>query len=398
MQNLCPRLLRLNSLSLALICFASFVQAIWAGDIGGKIVAGTKLDSITAGKTTYQNVLVRSVSARSAMITYDGGMKSILLRELSPELQQRFGYNADADRAQEAAAKAGQAILEQQQQARLEAARKNRAATRGTLQSISKIDQLLRSFGQEPEILEEVDLRPRFNELGLWVKDQGHRPSCAVFAMVSALEYQSADASNNAQRFSEEYLFWATSKSLRKSILPGSLSGVGDSGEDQSDSGFTLDEVATALRTYGIPLREKIPNRYAGKVMETPPEEVIEEARRGNHTAVHNIPGHGGAALITNIIHALNLGIPVPVGVRWPDTRVWRVQFLDGQMTNMNYGHAVTIVGYRCKTGRIEDTIFVFKNSWGPRWGQAGYGTASFAYLSKNLGSAVILEVTPKYK
>ena len=110
---------------------------------------------------------------------------------------------------------------------------------------------------------------------------------------------------------------------------------------------------------------------------------------------MHTIPGHDGATLASNVIQALNLGIPVPVGMVWPDTRVWRVQFLDSQMTTMHYGHAVTIVGYRCKTGRIEDAVFVFKNSWGPHWGQAGYGTASYGYLAKNLGSAVVLEVQP---
>jgi hypothetical protein len=372
----------------------SLTATLRADAVAEKLAAGSQLESLTVGATVYHNVLVRSVTARSAMITYDGGMKSILLHDLSPELQLRFGYSAEAERAQEAAAKASQATAEKQQQARLEALRKNRAATHGHVQGVSKIDQLLRSFGQAPEIAEEVDLRPRFNELGLWVKDQGHRPSCAVFAMVSALEFQSAEANGNAERFSEEYLYWATCKSLNRQTED-ALAGSGEGGEDQSDAGFTLDEVATALRTYGIPQRDKVPNRFAGKAMASPPDEIIEEARRGGRTSVHSIPGHNGATLATNIIHALNLGIPVPVGIRWPDTRVWRVQFLDSQKAEMGYGHAVTIVGYRCKTGKIEDAEFVFKNSWGPHWGQGGYGTASFAYLAKNLGSAVVLEVQP---
>jgi aminopeptidase C len=127
--------------------------------------------------------------------------------------------------------------------------------------------------------------------------------------------------------------------------------------------------------------------------MDNPPDEIIDEARRGVRLSVHAIPGHDGATLATNIIHALNLGIPVPVGLRWIDSRVWRVQFLDTQMTYEGNGHAVTIVGYRCKTGRIEDAVFVFKNSWGPRWGQGGYGTASYRYLADNLHAAVVLEV-----
>jgi hypothetical protein len=386
-----PTFFRTSCFALALLS-AGLTPSLLADDAPAKIVAGTKLERLTVGTTLFENVLVRSVSARSAMITYDGGMKSILLRDLTPELQKRFGYTPEAERAQEAAAKAGQANAEKQQQARLEALRKSRAASRSTGQGLSKTDQLLRLFGQQPEIAEEVDLRPRFNELGLWVKDQGHRPSCAVFAMVSALEFQSAEANGDPERFSEEYLYWATCKSLNLKTAD-TLAGSGEGGEDQSDSGFTLDEVATALRTYGIPLRDKVPNHFAGKAMETPTDDVIEEARRGVRLSVHAIPGHDGAALATNLIHALNLGIPVPIGLRWPDTRVWRVQFLDDQMTNIGNGHAVTIVGYRCKSGRVEDAVFIFKNSWGPHWGQGGYGTASYRYLASNLHAAVVLEV-----
>ena len=387
---------RANCFILALL-LAGLTSSLLADSTPVKLTAGSKLDSLTVGATTFQNVLVRSISARTAMITYDGGMKSILLRDLSPDLQQRFGYNPEAERAQEAAAKVGQANAEKQQQARLDALRKNRATSRNTGGGLSKTDQLLRLFGQQPEIAEEVDLRPHFNELGLWVKDQGHRPSCAVFAMVSALEFQSAEANGNPERYSEEYLYWATCKSLNRQTAD-TLAGANEGGEDQSDSGFTLEEVATALRTYGIPLRDKVPNQFSGKAMGTPPENVIEEARRGVHLAVHAIPGHDGAALATNLVHALNLGIPVPIGMRWPDTRVWRVQFLEDQKTDIGYGHAVTVVGYRCKTGRIEDTVFIFKNSWGPHWGQGGYGTASYRYLAKNLHAAVVLEVQPANK
>ncbi len=387
-------LCRTSCFTLALLS-ANLPSQSRADDAPAKLVAGSKLTSLTVGTVTFQNVLIRSVSARSAMITYDGGMKSILLRDLAPELQQRFNYNPEADRAQEAIAKAGQAAAEKQQQARIEAARKSHSGTARS--GLTAIDQLLRSFGQPPEIADQVDLRPRFNDLGLWVKDQGHRPSCAVFAMVSALEFQNAEANNTAARFSEEYLYWATCTTLNRQT-PDSLSGANDGSEDQSDAGFTLNEVATALRTYGIPLREKVPNQFSGKAMASPSGEVIDDARNSVRLSVHAIPGHDGATLAANIIHALNLGIPVPVGIRWPDTRVWRVHYLEDQKTDIGFGHAVTIVGYWCKSGRIEDTVFIFKNSWGPRWGQAGYGTAAYRYLAKNLGSAVVLEVQSSKK
>ncbi|MEI6108231.1 MAG: C1 family peptidase, partial [Opitutae bacterium] len=58
-------------------------------------------------------------------------------------------------------------------------------------------------------------------------------------------------------------------------------------------------------------------------------------------------------------------------------------------------GHAVTLVGYKSGTGRLEDAVFIFKNSWGADWGQGGYGMVTYGYLSQHLNDAVLLEVQP---
>jgi len=380
-------------------CFVFALLVGWptavvhANESAGKLAAGSQLDQLMVGTTAYTHVTIRSISPRSIMITHDGGMKSLLLRDLSPELQQRLGYNPEADRAQEATAKAGQAAAEQQQKAHIEAAKKNRQTSR--TQSNSKIDQLMSSFGQAPEIRTEVDLRPKFSELGLWVKSQGYRPSCAVFAIVSALEFQSAESNGTATRFSEEYLVWATRKSLHRAPLQQAL--VDNSSDDLrgGDAGFALEEVATALRTYGIPPLDVVPNRFSGAVNEPTPE-IIEQARNARHVVVNNIPGREGATLVANVIHTLNAGIPVPVGMRWAmgGQNWWRSGYLNEQPAFEDKGHAVTIVGYKSPTGRIEDTVFTFKNSWGLEWGKNGYGFATYKYLSRNLHTAVLLEVS----
>jgi C1A family cysteine protease len=110
------------------------------------------------------------------------------------------------------------------------------------------------------------------------------------------------------------------------------------------------------------------------------------------------VPGRDGATLIANVIQALNAGVPVPVGMRWAmgGQNWWRSGYLNEQPAYEDKGHAVTIVGYKSETGRIEDTVFTFKNSWGTEWGANGYGFATYKFLSKNLHTAVILEVTAK--
>ena len=67
--------------------------------------------------------------------------------------------------------------------------------------------------------------------------------------------------------------------------------------------------------------------------------------------------------------------------------------YLGNQAAAPDRGHAVTLVGYKSDSGRIEDAYFIYKNSWGPTWGQGGYGTVTYRYLSNYLHDAVLLEV-----
>ena len=388
------RAARLALFSTSLLLSATFTSA---DTPAGKLTSGSKLDALTAGKTTYQQVQIRSVSARSATITHSGGMASVLLRDLSPELQQRFGYDPATEQAQEEAAKVRRAAAEKQHQAQREAVRKMRQTSPSADES--KIDQLLRSFGQAPEVAKQVDLRSRYNELGLWVKSQGFRPSCSVFAIVSALELQNAELNGKPERFSEEYLIWATRKTLNRTSKPqeGIPSNLTDDPRTQ-DEGFALHEVVTALRTYGIPPRDRVPNRLKGATIETPPDDVVNEARNSRRVSVHMVPGRDGATLVANLVQALNAGVPVPIGMRWPQVHTWRTGYLAEQTTSEAGGHAVTLVGYKSESGRIEDAVFTFKNSWGVDWGADGYGYATYNYLVKNLTTAVVLEVQPETK
>ena len=79
--------------------------------------------------------------------------------------------------------------------------------------------------------------------------------------------------------------------------------------------------------------------------------------------------------------------------MRWPTWTGARAGYLSVQKPQPNGGHAVTVVGYENKTGAIADTVFIFKNSWGVRWGEGGYGRATYEYLTNNLEDTALLEV-----
>lgn len=352
----------------------------------GSITPGTKFDSLSAAGATYRDVVIRSVNRRTATITHSGGMTSIPLAELSPELQARFNYDPAAAAAADAAeaAKAGAAPNPPVARPRAPSSPKG----------LSQFDALLRKFGQPAVVTAEVDLRPKFFKLELHVKNQGVRPSCAVFAVVSALEFQNAERSGKIEEFSEEYLIWAVRKSVRRMPVPGVA--AADAGDDGAyrDEGFSLGEVVAALRAYGIPLQASLPNTFSrrGDTLGDPPAAIVQEAREHQRVFAHQVPGRDRATLLNNIVHSLNAGVPVAVGMGWPAGRVAN-GYLNSQKAGPNAGHAVTLVGYKSKSERLEDAYFIFKNSWGPAWGQGGYGTVTSAYLLNNLQDAVLLEV-----
>ena len=344
---------------------------------------GVSLGTLHVGTITYHQVTLLSVNARTIVIRHSGGMASIRLRDLPAELQSRFGYSPAAESA------ADEAL----QRANTENAKPRKQDSSAAVQRAdpnSKFDDLLLHIGQKPELKSEIDLRPRFRQLDLGVKNQGRRPSCAVFAVVSALEFENAELVGQAERFSEEYLLWATRKTLNREARPDM-----EPSSDDADEGFSLAEVLLALRAYGIPPQEAMPNAGYSKMTDIPEPspELIGQARTHRRVSVHTLTGYDAVSQIDNIILALNSGIPVVIGLRWPNYHTIRAGILSEQTPLTNGAHAVTLVGYENSAGQIEDATFVFKNSYGPSWGEAGYGRVTYHYLRNNLLDAALLEV-----
>lgn len=365
-----------------------------AGPVSGGVApgVGTRLDSLAVGAKTFEEVTVRSVTPRSITFTHRGGMASALLRELAPDLQEKFGYDAAADQQAEAR------LAEQREAA---AARERQRSDLRSLQReqslADRYERLLQEIGAPPMVHREVDLRPRFRELGLGVKDQGRRPSCSVFAVVSALEYQNARLAGRPEKLSEEYLLWALRRSTRRVELARANTDVLTSEVDETtgDAGFTLPETVGALRAFGIPLQEAMPNTFGVGMhaIADPSEELIAQARSRRKFFIHFISPRDTEAQLACLVNALNAEVPVPIGVRWPHETTVRTGYLSQQKPVRDSAHAVTLVGYRCDTGQLKDAVFIFKNSYGPQWGQAGYGLATFGYLKENLLGAILLEV-----
>jgi hypothetical protein len=350
----------------------------------GPSAPSTRLE---VGGTVYEAVEVVRVSPRSLTIRHKHGLGQVMLQELPPAWQRAYGYDPEAE-----AAYARE--VERERQARLSATTdgRHRPAAGHPRPEDTGAGAILANLGTEPKLYREVDFRPVYRELELTTRDQGARPSCSVFAVVAALEFQNAQVRGRPEQLSEEYLVWATARSL----------GIGPEDAEASDqpleSGFALLEVVQALRAFGIPLQEEMPNTFGKSLAETraPPEAVIARARARQRIAAYALPGRDGEARVDAVLHTLNGGAPVVVGMAFPHPRaLGETHILDGQDPYENYAHAVTLVGYRCESGRKEDCQFIFKNSWGMRWGVGGYGFVSYRYLEEHLMMGILLEVIP---
>jgi len=336
----------------------------------------------------YRNVRVVSRNPSSITVRHAGGIAQIQFKDMTPDLQATFGFVAEEVAAYE------EQLRKQAQEAvdRTAKEREHQVVMKIVEDGAARMDTIMRSFAGAAE-LKGVDMRPRLRELELFVKDQGNRPSCAVFAVVSALELQAYEINRRPEKYSEQYLIWATFQAVgeREPItLDADGAGV------IRDAGFSLAEVFHALNRFGIPTEGAMNevNADPNDVLDIP-KELIAEARKRSGVIPYSVPGRDNSEVARNMIHVLNNGLPVVLAVRWPHPNATMGGLLSTQPPILEYAHAVTVVGYTSETGKPEDVRFIFKNSWGPKWGATGYGFVDMQYLSKNLLSAAFIDLIP---
>mgnify|MGYP001222436837 CR=1 FL=1 len=350
--------------------------------------AQEQFSELSVGERTYSRVIVKQVTPEALIIQHASGIARIPLKDLSPEQQAHFGYNPQAASDYKQKVSQQNETMRATAKANFEKRAAQIKASRRLRSGQSAADRVLSQFGAPPKIQKEVDFRPYLKEMELHSKSQGLRPSCSVFSIISAFEYQKAVVDQQSEKLSEEFLIWATRQTL----------GMNTEKQERlegEDLGFTLTEVAQALQTYGVPLESDMPYSFKGEdSIQAPPLTVLEKARaRIGTITVYRVVGRDTTAQLDNIVHALNEGVPVAIGLRWPSNakRLWKAPLIDKQEPPENDYHAVTLVGYKTPTGRKEDLVFTFKNSWGPRWGAAGYGYVSYPYLKQHLRTALFI-------
>lgn len=205
-----------------------------------------------------------------------------------------------------------------------------------------------------------VDLRGACSD----VKDQGKLGSCTAHALTGALEFLqlAALSPEELERYrdlSRLFVYYNTRKSM---------------GTIHEDSGAMLRTAIKTLKLLGV-CREKLWPYIISRFAERPPKKCYAEAL--NHT----VTGYQRLDALREMKACLAMGLPFVFGFAVYEhvmsesvARTGRIR-LPGRGERMLGGHAVMAVGYRDRTGTL-----IFRNSWGRKWGQAGYGEMPYAY------------------
>ena len=204
------------------------------------------------------------------------------------------------------------------------------------------------------------------------VRNQGDRPTCAAFAVTAAHEWMTKDQPD----LSAEFALWAA-----KAIdgLPGEATSVAAAFE-----GISLE--AHALESdwpYGKPAFP------AG-----PPTSAADRSRRRQPGPWRRLP-----ALTPSAVRgSLEAGDAVVLTVDFV-AGAWFAARVDGWVdappgATVIDGHAVLAVGIRPQANGRPESILI-KNSWGPKWGENGYGYLTSTYLTRYGRRAYALAVLP---
>lgn len=322
---------------------------------------------------TYSNVRVGEVTRGSVTIFHAGGITQLELAKLPPALQARFGFDPTAAQRwqqESAIALAASSETQRRNEEQRDAAGRRAARTRAA----SATPDVTGPVAVYPA----VDLRPVYRQHGLYLRDQGRRPSCSVFAIVSALEYEIARRQGHADPLSEDYLIWATRK-LQADI--------------PIDDGFHFEEVISALQSYGIPRHQTMPNTFGKKMEDIEPTPAALSEAPALRSVIPVWIRADDPKLLERIVTRLNQQTPIVLGLRWPHWRALEhTALLSDQAPLEGAGHAVTLIGYKCpENGGPEDIVFMFRNSWGVRWGAGGCGYVTTGYLRQQIITAFYL-------
>jgi C1A family cysteine protease len=250
------------------------------------------------------------------------------------------------------------------------------------LRDYTCISKEIRTINKKLNLSDEKPKKGASADLRQWcspVENQGTLGSCTAHAGIGVVEYYERRAFNKHIEGSRLFLYKATRNLMQV----------------KGDTGGWLRDVMKALVLCGVPDEKYWPYKIAD--FDKEPDAFIYSIAE-NYAALKYFchDAQGAAISETGILFSvkkyLDAGIPsmfgfwgfpsykdsdVPGGIPYP-----------GPGEKAEWGHAVVAVGYddekkikNLKSNKTTTGAFLFRNSWGPQWGDKGYGWLPYDYV-----------------
>jgi len=162
-------------------------------------------------------------------------------------------------------------------------------------------------------------------------------------------------------------------------------------GDVQEDAGSSIRTSLVAGQQFGFCPEAEWPYNQA-VFEEAPPAQCYSDAKKDVYKSFYRIAPRDGIDTINAIRNAVAIGQPVLIGIvvyegiesqAAAETGVIPLPTIEQQPLG---GHAVCLTGYDSTK-----ELFEFRNSWGPDWGDGGYGWLPFQYLLQYLESVWVV-------
>jgi C1A family cysteine protease len=219
--------------------------------------------------------------------------------------------------------------------------------------------KLASSFELDPDLLPPI-------------QNQGALESCTAHAVSGLLEYLQRRAGADFTMLSRLFLYKATRD----------FEGV------SGDSGAYIRDTIKAAGLFGIPPEDRFP--YVADNVNVEPEAFL-YAYAANYKALNYVRLDSDikpTTTIENTKRVLMHGLPVALGFTVYSNMTTAADIpMPGDQDKPLGGHAVMAVGYddqRKVNGKKVASIKI-RNSWGPQWGDRGYGWLPFDYITNML-------------
>lgn len=216
-----------------------------------------------------------------------------------------------------------------------------------------------------------VDLRPTFDSLHLPIQRQ-RGPYCWAYSTIGMIEYEAAI--QLGQRFS---------------LSPGYLAWAGQAADGNGSGGSNFGRAYRGILSFGaVPFSLDGDTPPEGMIPD-PPDETVKIGKSFGDIEFHWIRFWNrkemSAEEMREIKSNLANGHPVAVGLFWPK----HLEFYPNTFTmkvpelkDVADGHGIILVGYQDDDRLPGGGAFVFRNSWGPEWGDHGYAWMPYKLLS----------------